>query len=66
MLWCVLALLVINGYLSAIVAGRLGLIGKRWAVAGLLTGPAVYSFINVHQRMALRRCIAEHFTRIQA
>ncbi|MDE3274029.1 MULTISPECIES: hypothetical protein [unclassified Pseudoalteromonas] len=66
MLWYLLALLVINGYLSAVVAGRFGLVGKRWAIAGLLTGPAVYSVINVKQRMLLRKSLGFVFTRISA
>lgn len=52
--------------MSAIVAGRFGLVGKRWAIAGLLTGPAVYSVINVKQRMLLRKSLGFVFTRISA
>ena len=66
MLWYLLALLVVNAYLSVIIASHFGLLGKRWAIAGLLTGPAVYSFINVKQRMALRKSLGFHFTRMCA
>lgn len=58
---CVVFFLMTSGVVMGRIAFSAGLGAKRWALLGMIIGPAAYPLLNTHKHYAWRRS-ARHST----
>ncbi len=59
MVFTILLLLALSGFLLGQSAFNAGLPVKRWALAGALFGPAAYPLLNSHKQLAYRKAMGK-------
>ncbi|ACA87296.1 hypothetical protein [Shewanella woodyi] len=61
----IVTVLPLSGYVMGKLAFQAGLGVKRWAVVGLLLGPAGYPLLNTYKRFAMKKASVKGSSQFQ-